>query len=521
MFRTALISMFLTSAALADTLLVPEEYKTIQLAMDASSPGDVIDLASGTWYNQIVWGLSGVTLKGRDGGTTVIDGSKHEWSPVVCYGEPAVIENISFQNGVGSNVFGYIRGGAVYVEFSQVTIRNCVFENNSVDVGEIFVGAAGGGVCNYYGSLIIESCSFNNNTSQGSSEFGGGGAVYSTNGNLSITDSEFENNSSLFSGGGIYAEYAKNYSVTNCTFTGNTATSGGGMYCYSSSPTLTDCTFDNNHVTATTGWGGAIMSYGGDVIVENSTFKNNTSKNYAGAVGGIGSLPTESWGSFYLYNCEFENNSTLGSKNIFGGGAACAFAGGIAVEIDQCAFLNNTFHGGWGGGGGAIGIQIVPNDGTKASTVIKNSTFENNYAYKGESFAYGGAIFFNVYDVLPPVCLIENCSFAGNEATNSGGAIYQFQQTAEYLNISDSTFCDSAPNHIDGKLPWIDGGGNTFADECPDCPDITGDGYVNVSDLLTIIDQWGQTNSPADLNYDGIVDVSDLLIVVGDWGECE
>jgi len=52
-------------------------------------------------------------------------------------------------------------------------------------------------------------------------------------------------------------------------------------------------------------------------------------------------------------------------------------------------------------------------------------------------------------------------------------------------------------------------------------PDINGDGYVNVSDLLVVIDQWGLTDSPADVNQDGIVDVSDLLIVVGNWGPCE
>ena len=55
-----------------------------------------------------------------------------------------------------------------------------------------------------------------------------------------------------------------------------------------------------------------------------------------------------------------------------------------------------------------------------------------------------------------------------------------------------------------------------------DCPeDINGDGYVDVGDLLTIIDQWGLTDSPADINPDGIVDVSDLLMVVGSWGPCE
>jgi hypothetical protein len=54
-----------------------------------------------------------------------------------------------------------------------------------------------------------------------------------------------------------------------------------------------------------------------------------------------------------------------------------------------------------------------------------------------------------------------------------------------------------------------------------DCPDINGDGLIDVSDLLAVIDQWGATISLADVNQDGIVDVSDLLMVVGNWGPCE
>ena len=50
---------------------------------------------------------------------------------------------------------------------------------------------------------------------------------------------------------------------------------------------------------------------------------------------------------------------------------------------------------------------------------------------------------------------------------------------------------------------------------------LNGDGNVNVSGLLNIIDQWGLIESTADVNQDGIVDVSDLLIVVGNWGPCE
>ena len=55
----------------------------------------------------------------------------------------------------------------------------------------------------------------------------------------------------------------------------------------------------------------------------------------------------------------------------------------------------------------------------------------------------------------------------------------------------------------------------------PACPaDCNGDGVVNVSDLLLIIDAWG-TSSGCDINQDGIIDVIDLLDVVGNWGPCE
>ena len=100
---------------------------------------------------------------------------------------------------------------------------------------------------------------------------------------------------------------------------------------------------------------------------------------------------------------------------------------------------------------------------------------------------------------------------------NIGGAIYNVESNTV---ISDSIVCGNGETPFVGE--WTDDGGNTIVDECsPDCPDINGDGYVNVSDLLAIIDQWGLADSPADVNADGIVDVSDLLMVVGNWGECE
>jgi hypothetical protein len=52
------------------------------------------------------------------------------------------------------------------------------------------------------------------------------------------------------------------------------------------------------------------------------------------------------------------------------------------------------------------------------------------------------------------------------------------------------------------------------------CPaDLTGDGTVNVNDILRVISDWGGTGR-ADLNGDSVVNVSDLLQLLDSWGDC-
>lgn len=55
--------------------------------------------------------------------------------------------------------------------------------------------------------------------------------------------------------------------------------------------------------------------------------------------------------------------------------------------------------------------------------------------------------------------------------------------------------------------------------------DLSGNGHVDVTDLLILLAAWGSCPigdaappCPADLNDDGIVDVSDLLILLANWG---
>ena len=67
--------------------------------------------------------------------------------------------------------------------------------------------------------------------------------------------------------------------------------------------------------------------------------------------------------------------------------------------------------------------------------------------------------------------------------------------------------------------------GSAYIFECPNgpaCPaDITGNGNVNVDDLLAVINAWGPCpGCPADINGSGTVNVDDLLAVINAWGPC-
>ncbi|MCH7546558.1 MAG: hypothetical protein IID30_09190 [Planctomycetes bacterium] len=48
--------------------------------------------------------------------------------------------------------------------------------------------------------------------------------------------------------------------------------------------------------------------------------------------------------------------------------------------------------------------------------------------------------------------------------------------------------------------------------------DIDNNCSVNVSDLLLLISEWGESISVADINLDGSVNVTDLLLLLGSWG---
>ena len=117
----------------------------------------------------------------------------------------------------------------------------------------------------------------------------------------------------------------------------------------------------------------------------------------------------------------------------------------------------------------------------------------------------------------------QNVWFSGNftlpvslDANDSAWA-YDYVMVAGYRSTS-MTFSNSgstAPKML-------------FLVDIPDAceGDMNADGYVNVTDMLQLIESWGSCNPGpnscnADLDGDSYVNISDLLILIDSWGSCE
>jgi hypothetical protein len=80
-------------------------------------------------------------------------------------------------------------------------------------------------------------------------------------------------------------------------------------------------------------------------------------------------------------------------------------------------------------------------------------------------------------------------------------------------------FHDTTGLYTDSGIVTVD-----FTPQCPG--DINLNAFVDVDDLLTVINSWGkcpnfcQDECPADVNETCVVDVDDLLAVINAWGNC-
>ncbi len=239
-------------------------------------------------------------------------------------------------------------------------------------------------------------------------------------GDITLTNCTFQNLSGTKAGGALYTNKGVTGRFTNCTFTNNTSEAHGGAVCCSGSTNyFTDCVFTGNTSTGKSTNGGAIFlqNAGASAEIINCTFTENTATNYGGAVEqnnnvtdgalkivnttftnntakGGGALLT--WmGDVTVENCSFEHNEATGTSGgawyykvagcYFGENLSAAHGGAILSTSKNATFTNCTFYKneitGANNGGGALALQ--------GDATIYNCTFVDN---KGVHETYGSGI---------------------------------------------------------------------------------------------------------------------------------
>ncbi len=400
--------------ALADDLLVPSQFPTIQSAINVANAGDRICVADGTYVERIDSLGKQIQVVGAESFGVVIRPPVGQNGAVVTVSAPGSfsLTDVTIRDGRGA--FG---GGVVVLPGADARLSGVRVEDCTADTGGGI--AIADGATAWLGSTNVETCI---------AEFFGGGVACI--------------------GGTLRSDFLY---VTRCT----AGADGGGVY-------MQDALFDANSFILAAVDNESLGRGGGLAMIRSETlgeFGFEIRLNCAGGDGGGVFLDDSTLDSSFS---DFVMN-TAGSG--FDGGAIAADHGSLINSLRD-DFLSNTANNGGGidlddstlnidvawfdaneadAGGGAIRAQ----SGGSFSTVrISRTSFSRN---RGSG---SGAIFVGAMNAGASTQVeIANSNFNANRSTSTGGAgaIYQsalFPNTI--LNVRSCTFVENVGGAFDG-----------------------------------------------------------------------
>ncbi|MHC4498411.1 MAG: exo-alpha-sialidase, partial [Planctomycetota bacterium] len=169
------------------------------------------------------------------------------------------------------------RGGGLFNWFGadRVHIANCTFSSNCART-------IGGGMANFSSSLTLTNCIFTGN----SVEVGSGAGMFNAGSDLTVANCIFSGNLAEADSGGAMYNWGSSLMLANCVFSGNSASSdGGGIYNYNSeaSVMLTNSTLWGNSDSG--GSDESAQIHGGTCVVDYSCIQGLT-----GNLGGTNNI---------------------------------------------------------------------------------------------------------------------------------------------------------------------------------------------------------------------------------------
>lgn len=331
-------------------------YTTIQAAVDAADPGDVVKVATGVYTDvnahgglaQVVYISKTLTMQG---GYTPVNWTTPD--PVnnpttldaqglgrVLYITGSINPTIEGLRLTGGDATGLgDRGGGVYVFIAAATISNCVVYSNTASTA---ASGWGGGLYLIGSDDAVLSGNVVQGNTASTVNSGNGGGLFLSGSDATLRGNTVQGNTAstggVGTGGGLYL-WASAATLDGNTVQGNTASTasygfGGGLLLEDSAATLTsNMVLNNTSSTADWGAGGGVYLNGSAATLGGNTVRGNTASTGSTGTGGGVSL----WQSPATLrgNTIVSNTATLDSL-------ASGYGGGVRVRQSNPFTLTNN-----------------------------------------------------------------------------------------------------------------------------------------------------------------------------------
>ena len=363
----------------------------------------------------------------------------------------AIINTSYFRNNGG---YYPIRGRAIYMTYSNITINKSYFINNIA--------------------------------------YGHGGAIYAEYSNVTLESSEFSQNYAYSSGGAIYynsddsMSYINKLQMSNTVVYSNRASFQGGALCIYNYASMNN-RYGNSDIRLQlmlynlTAYSNRASSQGGAIYVYNYVYMNNRDGNSDIRLGillynfTVYSNRAYQGGAMYIYNewynrygnldfqLEIYNLTAYSNSASYGGGAIYVYNynrygdSDFQLEMNNITANNNRADR---GDGGAVYIYIYNNNrygqNLNFQLNVHNISAHSNRAGRGN----GGAIYIGSSGIINSRTSVTQCQFINNTANQgSGGALYLSVDTMginELLTIDHNYYSSNIASSLGGAL-YING----------------------------------------------------------------
>ena len=191
---------------------------------------------------------------------------------------------------------------------------------------------------------------------------GSSGAIYTSNSNITITNSRFTGNTGTRFASSIYAS-SSNINITNTMFDKNNCAYGAAIYSSYSTIKITSSNFTRNNATG----GAGIYGKNSNITISTSIFANNTASNGAG---------------IYL----IRSNTTITSTRFIQNTAKYYGAAIVQLNEGKLNIKTSNFTSNTASTAGAIYVM-------QSNLNAASSVFENNNAYiAGSIYTYNNTV---------------------------------------------------------------------------------------------------------------------------------